>query len=152
MFGLSTREMLKKMISNASLNNIESYKQDIREVFFTHGDDLSKEQQEEYTLRILREYQDNVANDVINSFKNSNTGVFEKMFMMLTNPELCGYEDIDIDIAFPAGALYAICFCALKGKKADPKDCIFMNHVQHEIIDRAWAELEEEYAEKKRSQ
>ncbi|WMJ22208.1 hypothetical protein RBG61_09380 [Paludicola sp. MB14-C6] len=142
MFGLTFKETISNAIINASRNNIELYKSLIK----SNIDKLTCSSEEE-TIKILtnirREYLDNVSNEVINSFKISSPPIAMRINLALLSPSISGYEDINIDNGLMAGSLFAICYYGVKNAKAKPKDCIKLNHLQNDIIERALVEIDE---------
>lgn len=140
MFGLSVRELLIKTITNACYNNIESYKSNIianmGEIECKDGEELDS-----LLMSLRREYFDDVANSVINTFRVSSPAVFNKIQLSLMSPGICGYSDINIENGIGAGSVYAICFNAIKNKIAAPKDCIRLNHIQNNIMNEALNEI-----------
>lgn len=143
MFGLSTKEALSKAILNASKNKVEVYKHGIKANIDVLNGDAEKEK-EEVIILVRREYLDEVANSVINTFDVSSPTIATRIQLTLSSPALCGYEDIDISNGIMAGSLYAICYYAIKNKVAKPRDCIRLNHLQHDIMNSALAELDNE--------
>ena len=105
MFGLSTKEVLMKAILNASKNKAEIYKQGLMaNVDVLNGNEEAE--REEVFFSIQKEYLDEVANTVINTFDVSSPTTAAKIKLTLISPSLCGYEDIDINrirrAAYPA--------------------------------------------------
>lgn len=139
MFGLSTKGVLSNAIINASKNKIDVYKQRIKSNLAVLNED--EEADEAVFTSIIREYFDEVANSVIETFSISSPTIAARIRLALISPALCGYEDIDICDGIMAGSLYAICFFALKNKVAMPRDCVRLNHLQRDIMYMALAEL-----------
>jgi hypothetical protein len=143
MFGLSTKEVLSKAILNASKNKVGIYKQRIMSnIDVLNGDEEAAT--EEVLISVRREYLDEVANSVISTFDVSSPAIAARIQLALMSPALCGYEDIDISNGIMAGSLYAICYYAIKNKVAEPRDCVRLNHLQHDIMNTALAELDSE--------
>ena len=78
------------------------------------------------------------------TFDVSSPAIAVRIQLALASPALCGYEDIDISNGIMAGSLYAICFYAIKNKVAEPRDCVRLNHLQHEIMNDALSEQDNE--------
>ena len=132
MFGLSTREMLHRVIMNIS----ESCVHELEEDLLYHKDAIersSEEDQEKILTGIQTRYFDDVANGVISSIKANSPVAYQRLRLAMQAPLMCGY-DIDTSKWLMAGSLYALCFFAYKNKTADPKDCIAMNHEQNNLI------------------
>ena len=141
MFGLSTKEVLSKAILNASKNKAGIYKQGIMaNIDVLNGNEEAAK--EEVIISVRREYLDEVANSVIETFDVSSPTIAARIQLALASPALCGYEDIDISNGIMAGSLYAICFYAIKNKVAEPGDCVRLNHLQYDIMNMALAELD----------
>ena len=143
MFGISTKEVLSNAILNASKNKIEIYQRGIIANIDALNGDVEAEK-EEAIISVRREYLDVVANSVINTFDVSSPTIAARIQLALMSPALCGYEDIDISNGIMAGSLYAICFYAIKNKVAEPRDCVRLNHLQHEIMNDALSEQDNE--------
>lgn len=142
MFGLSIRETLKKSILNVCENSKDSYKKYILDNY-NDVDSIDEERIIAISKMARRNYFDDVANSLFNSFKVSSPNIYGKIQLILVYPSMCGYDDIDVD-DLTAGAVYAICYFALKGKTASPKDCIELNHLQNDIINEALEEIDKE--------
>ena len=128
MFGLTTREVLTKAIVNVSNECIGGFIQAIDDNFDEMNDLLYE------NLRTV--YFDTVANIVISGFREKSPTIYYKIQLELVSPTAGGY-DIDVTKGLPAGKLYAICYYAIKGKPAKPADCIKLNHLQYDILDKA---------------
>lgn len=143
MFGLSTKEVLGKSILNATQNCIPQYKESVRhliaEMYKTGNGDID----ERDINRVRKEFLDEVADSVFNTFQISSPAVFQRIMMILMSPSICGY-DINVDNGMIAGSVFAICYHAIKNKVAAPKDCIRLNHLQNDMMQRALIEIEAE--------
>lgn len=142
MFGLSTREMLKKVILNLSRNNLDIYKSGIKKNIEKLNCGTETEVNE-ILFEVRKEYLDSVMDSVISSFRAGSPQVADKMFMLLLSPKMCGY-DIDLDSGVMAGSVYAISYYAIKNKKARAKDCVRLNHLQNDIINEMLKQLDSE--------
>ncbi len=144
MFGLSMREVLTTAIVNACINCKDVYK----DAIIKNMEALNKAKTDEDTYRltlfIRKEYLDAVWNTVVSSFSISAPTVFSRIQFISTTPSICGYGDITMDNGIMAGGLYAICYYALKNKKAASKDCIKLNHLQTDIMNQVLFEIENE--------
>ncbi len=140
MFGLSTKEIITKEILKASKNNKDILKQGIKnnKVAFENGD----EETAKIFSMIRKTYFDAVSNDVYNSIQSSTPKIAANIFYMFMYPEKCGYDDMNIDDGLSASKLYAIVYYAFKGKVAPIKDCIELNHLQNNIMNEVFDELE----------
>ncbi len=143
MFGLSTKKVLSNAILNACKNKLPDYKKIILDnIFLLEG--RSEEDCEQIFKLMRREYLDSVANSVVESFQISSPVIASKIQLVLLRPDMCGYEGIDLDNGLMAGELFAICFYAMKNSTAKPKDCIRLNHLQNDLMDRVLAEVNAE--------
>ncbi|MPM74049.1 hypothetical protein SDC9_121034 [bioreactor metagenome] len=143
MFGLSTREVLTKVILNSVKNNIGIYKQSI----IDNISNIKSNPELENTVlfqSIRQEYLDHVSNDVFNSFKLSSPSIAARIQLTLMSPSLCGYDDINFENGILAGSIYAICYYSMNNKVAAPKDCINLNHIHNDIMEQALSELDKE--------
>ena len=143
MFGLSTKEVLTKVIRNACQNKKQVYKNAIMRNW-ADLNSADENQREQLLFDIQKEYLDAVVEAVFASYQVSSPMIYERMFMVLLSPSMCGYEEINPDNGMMAGSLYAICYYALKNKYASPNDCIRLNHIQNEIMNQALHELQNE--------
>lgn len=143
MFGLSTKEVLSKAILNSSANHIEQYKESIKNNFISLNN-ASEEESQKMLMSIRKDYLDEVSNSVINSFQVSSPKIAARIQLAMMSPSLCGYDDMNFDNGMIAGTLYAVCYYAITNKTASPKDCIYLNHLQNDIMENALAELDKE--------
>lgn len=144
MFGLSTREMLTKAIINASINCKDIYKNAI----ISNIEALENTENEDdisiLMLSIRKEYLDAVWDAVVSTFRVSAPTVFSKIQFIITSPSICGYKDINFDNGVMAGGLFAICYYALKNRVAPQKECVKLNHMQSDIMNRILFEIDAE--------
>lgn len=145
MFGLSTRERLQKTITEVALQNTKAYKQTIVNSL-RKLETMPEIEANKTLLAIRRDYLDLVANTVINGLRDASPKIFMRIQLNFLSPSKCGYDDLDLENGISGGALYAICYNAITGKIANPKDCIFMNHVVHEIMEDVLREIDSEYS------
>ena len=89
MFGLSTKEVLSNAILNASKNKIEIYQRGIIANIDALNGDVEAEK-EEAIISVRREYLDEVANSVINTFDVSSPTIAARIQLALMSPALCG--------------------------------------------------------------
>lgn len=144
MFGLSTKEVLSKAIINACYNCKDTYKKAIMDNIENLNNIVDEKRAKEMFAEIRRQYLDDVANNVINTFKVSSPNVFARIKLSLMSPSICGYEDINIDTGIMAGSVFAICFYAMKNKVAPANVCVRLNHIQNDIMDEILQEVDNE--------
>ena len=142
MFGLSIKDQLFNLIIAASEKALVGFENDI-EAFYLDYNDLENEEDiiVEYQ-KVLRRYLDAVSNDVISIIHDGPSSISARLSVTLYVPSRCGYPDIDFRNGLRAGSLYALCFYAHKNKPANPKDCIFLNHYQNNLIDSVLVKLD----------
>ena len=144
MFGLSTKEVLSKAIINACYNCKNTYTRAIMDNIEDLNTATDEESAEKIFVAVRREYLDDVANKVINTFQVSSPNVFARIQLSLMSPSMCGYDDINMDNGIMAGSVFAICFHAIKNRIAPPDLCVKLNHIQNDIMDEVLREIDSE--------
>ena len=142
MFGLSTKEVLSKAIINACYNCKNTYKSAILE----NMDKLNvsdEESADALLTSIRREYLNEVADSVINTFRVSSHNISSRIQLVFMSPQVCGY-DIKFENGIMAGSVFAICYYAIKNKIAPANVCVRLNHIQNDIMDEVLHEIEKE--------
>lgn len=144
MFGLSTKEKLYNLILNTSQNHIGEYISAVKDIC-DQGDALSETQMESECQKARRNYLDGVSNDVFHFFNTASPKTFLKLQVLFVSPSKCGFDDefFDLDNGLTAGAVYALCYYAMKDKSAKPYDCSKLSHLQNDIMQQALLELSE---------
>lgn len=145
-FGFTKKEKLTKLIIESSKSNIEQYKSDARD-WMERGrrDLLDEKDREKIYMEIRRNYCDAVEEDVVAAISEEDPSMTEKIEKIIMNPSLCGYKmDLTSGILM-AGRVFAICYYAIRGVKADPDDCVSLNNMQNDLMNRAMGEITEEY-------
>lgn len=146
MFGFSRKEKLIKLIMDCSEVNIEQYKVDAREWMEKSRKGIYNEQERERLYQEIREnYCLSVEEDVVAAISDEDASMTEKIEKIIIEPQLCGYNINFSEGSFMAGRVYAICYYAIKGQKADPSDCVDLNNMQNDLMNRAMGEITEEY-------
>ncbi|MBQ2614411.1 MAG: hypothetical protein IJB80_03660 [Clostridia bacterium] len=140
MFGLSTKEVLTKAIINACHNCKTTYKSTILENM-DKLNDCDEESANGLLTSIRREYLNEVADSVINTFRVSSPNISSRIQLVFMSPQVCGY-DIKFDNGIMAGSVFAICYYAIKNKIAPANICIRLNHIQNDIMDEVLQEIE----------
>ncbi|MBQ2614407.1 MAG: hypothetical protein IJB80_03640 [Clostridia bacterium] len=140
MFGLSTKEVLSKAIINACYNCKKTYKSAIIENI-DKLNNCDEESADDLLTSIRREYLNEVADSVINTFRVSSTAISSRIQLAFMSPQVCGY-DIKFENGIMAGSVFAICYYAIKNKIAPANLCIRLNHIQNDIIDEVLQEIE----------
>ena len=132
MFGLSVREKLIELIEKAIVQETYVYGAEVKkycQVESEYPGELPDEISENMAEKSTGLYLDAVANRVYKEVGGASQKTNMRIMAAALSPALCGYPDISVDRQ-PAGAVYAICYWALKGKVAQPEDCIYLNHAQ----------------------
>ena len=137
MFGLSLRERLMNLVVCECRANINIYKEGIESLINNNIAD------ENLIAIINNEYWQAVANACFNHIQNISPTLQFKISMLLLSPNQCGY-DLE-QSKFMAGAVYAICYYAVKGKIAKAPDCIALNNIQNQIMDNCLELIENEH-------
>lgn len=146
MFGFSKKEKLIKLIMDCSEANIDQYKADAREWMEKSRRGIYNEQERELLYREIREsYCLTVEEDVVAAISDEDETITEKIEKIIMDPPICGYNINLKEGSFMAGRVYAICYYAIKGQKADPDDCVELNNKQNDLMNRAMGEITEEY-------
>jgi hypothetical protein len=141
MFGLTTRENLIKIVQNASINAIDSYKNSIIDIA-QKSDDASDDD----ALEVLFEYHRKVLLTVKSVFDASPSNTCIRFSLAITSPGICGYEK-QFGQPHMAGSVYAMAYWAMTNKSAKIKDVMFLNHWQASIIDGALYEVDKKLSE-----
>lgn len=144
MFGLSWRERIEKIILHASVESIDIYKEKCKEYLNTFNDKCMPSQEDADAIK--RVYFDAVTNAIAEIMRNASTRIFFQFQRTLMTPSITGYEikDNQIEHGFSAGMLFAMCYWACTGKKAKPKSCSKLNHIQNFIMTSALHEMDDE--------
>ena len=140
MFGLSTKEVLAKAIINTCLNCKETYKAAIIKNMDVLND-CDEERASDLLMSIRREYLNEVADSVINTFRVSSPKISSRVQLVFMSPQVCGY-DIKFENGIMAGSVFAICYYAIKNKVAPASWCVRLNHIQNGIMDEVLQEIE----------
>lgn len=130
MFGLTMRERLFKSVHQVCVNNADIYKLEIYKLVEKYGTSSPPEDEIE---RASVKYFDSVRDDVFAAISDVSPKMSARINLAFLCPTMCGYPDFK-DGLYMAGAVYAICFWAIKDKKADPSDGIALNHLQQQIM------------------
>ena len=136
MFGLSKKEILANAIINASKNNINIYKQAIKDNYKEVLDCNDEEKMNEFIIKTRKLYLDKVYNDVITGMNIASPTVVSKIKFLSMN--------MDAENGMMAGKLFSVCYRALTGKEADSNECIRLNHVQNDMMTEVMKELDDE--------
>lgn len=142
MFGLSMKEVLAKAIINACHNCKNTYKIAILENM-DKLNDCDEESTKGLLTSIRREYLNEVADSVINTFRVSSPNISSRIQLVFMSPQVCGY-DIKFENGIMAGSVFAICYYAIKNKVAPANLCVRLNHIQNDIMNEVLQEIENE--------
>lgn len=142
MFGLSTKEILSEAIINACYNHKKTYKSAILENM-NKLNSSDEETAEDLLTSIRREYLNEVADSVINTFRVSSSNIASRIQFVFMSPQVCRY-DIKFGNGIMAGNVFAICYYAIKNKVAPANVCVRLNHIQNNIMDEVLQEIEKE--------
>ncbi len=146
LFGFSKKQKLIKLITRCSEENIDQYKADAREWMEKSRKGIYNEQEKELMYRELREnYCLSVEENVVMAISEEDESLTEKIEKIIMEPHLSGYNINLNEGSFMAGRVYAICYFAIKEQKADPDDCVRLNNMQNDLMNRAMGEITEEY-------
>lgn len=144
MFGLSTREMLIKMIKNACQNNLQIYRQGIEALL-----EQPEEDHERYAYKIRKKYFNAVFDSIWNYFGVSSPSIDQRLRLVLMSPEISGLppefplEYLDT-VGISAGVAFAFCYYAITNKPVSTvklsRDMSMLNHYQLDCMNRILAE------------